>query len=207
PTHVVVRVVGEVVVARFLGAGVGLGGQEPLVPVAGVVGRQVAHHPHAACVGHTGQRYQGRAPAEQWIHRIEGGCDGAVCGPGREERCQVHDLGAQVGQVVQVAPYPVQGPAVVLGGRVRARSQGLVVPVPGNGPVGVLGRGLERVVVAGETVREDLVDGGTRHPRGWVGSGDQSKVAVVGDLVVVRACLRSEERRVGRGWRAWYGGS
>ena len=58
----------EVVVPGFLGGRVGQGALEPFVGVAGMVGREVAHHPQAAGVGGFDEFHEGLVPAQQRIH-------------------------------------------------------------------------------------------------------------------------------------------
>ncbi len=189
PAHVVVRVVDEVVEAGLRRVRVGPCGEEPLVPVAGVVGGDVAHHPQTQLTGPLDQPGQGRVAAQPRVDLVEGGGVVAVGGPGGEEGRHVQDLDAQLDQVLQAPAHPLQRAAEVLAGRQGAEPGGLVVPGAGQGPLGVFGRRLHPVVVPGEAVGEDLVDGGPGDPGGRVRRLEDPEVAVVGHLVIVRALL------------------
>jgi hypothetical protein len=173
------------VVAALLGVGVLLGGDEPLVGVAGVVRGEVAQDPHAALVRCVDQAAEGVVAAEHGVDLVEARGVIAVVGAGGEERRQVDDGGAELGDVVQPLGDAVEVAAEQLPGDDTRLQPRRLVPAGGDGPVrdlpGVLPRG------PGEPVREDLVDHGLAGPGRRGPEGRQPEVGGVRDVPLVHA--------------------
>ena len=113
------------------------GRDEPLVGVAGVVGRQVAEDPPAALVDGGREPDVGLVAAEQRVDPLEGGGVVAVVALAREDRRRVDDADPDVGEVVEVVGDPVEVAAEVLQRRagVEALEDDLVVPVRRHRPL------------------------------------------------------------------------
>ena len=140
------------------------GGDEPLVRVAGVVGRQVAQDPPAARVHGGREPDVRRVAAEQRVDLLEGRGVVAVVALAGEDRRRVDDADADVGEVVEVLGDPVEVAAEVLQrrARVEALEDHHVVPLRRHRPLG--GRALGGRGRPGEPVREDLVDDRVARP-------------------------------------------
>gem|GEM_PF-5267922 len=162
---------------------------EPLVPVAGVVARQVADHAKPSSVRRLDEPHERLVAAEQRVDDGERRRVVAVVGGAREDGREVEQRHPEVDEVVEVLDDPVEVPAVEL---LRTPGEGGVdgvVPGCRDRPVrrlpGVGCRG------AGEPVGEDLVHHRLGHPRrrGVVG-GDEREVIGVERLGAREPCLR-----------------
>ena len=162
-----------------------LGGAEPLVGDAGVVGREVAHDLQAAGVRGVGQPAQRGVAAEDRVDGRERRGVVPVVALAGEDGGEVDDVGAQLldvvevlGDAVEVAAVELVADLVALG---LAREDGVA---PGGRDRPVRHRrppyGAPR---AGEAVGEDLVDDRLARPRRRRDVvADEPEVAGVGDV-------------------------
>ena len=184
PGHVLTAVLVEVVVLPLRSAGVVAGGEEPVVPGAGVVGGQVPDHAQAPGVRRGDQGDQCRVAAEQLVDPVEARGVVAVVGFGGEDRGQVEHRGTELREVAQAFLDAGQVPAVELPAGVFAAALHRGVPVAGDHPAGRRLRGAG----VGEPVGEDLVHDGFLDPvRGPV-AGMDPEVVRVRHVPAVQAC-------------------
>ena len=153
---------------------------EPLVPVPGVVGGEVADQVHAARVDGVREPGECRVPAQRGIHPRERGRVVAVRAARREEGRQVEQVDPQVLEVVEPGGDPVEIAAEELPDGGVPLLRGLVVPVRRHRPLrGGTGIGGSR---AGEPVGKDLVPDGVCGPVRGVREHRHPEVAHVRDV-------------------------
>jgi len=73
-----------------------------------VVEREVAHHPHVPGVRLLGKGLQAGVAAQQRVDFVEGGRVVAVRAAGGEERGEIHHVGTQSRNVVEMLGSPVE---------------------------------------------------------------------------------------------------
>src|SRR5581483_11950826 len=126
-----------------------------------------------------GQRRERLVAAEQRVDPGERRRVVAVVRPGREERRQVEDVGAEGRDVVEVLLDPAQVAAEELGGGLRRAPLRQRVPLAAHRPLGRLHCQPAR----GEAVREDLVHDRARMPVGPPRARRGDEVVRVRDVV------------------------
>ena len=129
------------------------------------------------------QRRERGVAAEQRVHPVEGDGVVAVVGAGLEDRRQVEQRRAEVGQVVEPLADPVERAAVELGARRPPAVDHGVVPVGRRRPVGGRQPGRGALEPVGEHLVADLVGDPVRHPV----LGADPEVVGVGDVAPVHA--------------------
>src|SRR2546421_1947648 len=109
--------------------------QEPLVPRAAVVERQVADHAQTALVRGAKQRVQSVVAPEQRIDAVEAGRVIAVRAARGEERRQIDDVRAEALDVVEMVRDAVEVAAVQLARRVASTTLRQRRPLARDGPL------------------------------------------------------------------------